>query len=75
VVYEKGNLTMGQIKAQDSRFAELKCFKESHVFYCNAAETDYFGVGVLEPHLILSDLIHLLNEDSFEPNFFKPVLE
>lgn len=73
VIYEKGQLTMNEIKSQDERFAELPCFQNEHVFYCNASETDYFGEGVMQPHLILSDLIHLLNEDTYQPNFFKPV--
>jgi len=73
VVFEKGDLTLDQLAAQDQRFAKLPCFQNSNVFYCNAAETDYFGEGVMQPHLILEDLVHLLNEEDFDHHFFKPI--
>lgn len=73
VIYEKGELTKEQLRANDERFAELPAFKKDQVFYCNAAETDYFGMGVLEPHLILEDLIALFNHQEHESHYFTPI--
>ena len=32
------------------------------LFHCNTAEVDYFGQAVLEPDLMLSDLVSLLHD-------------
>lgn len=76
VIYEPGNLTLDRIRADDERFAELKAFREKKVFYCNAAETDYFGDGVVEPHVILRDLIEIFYpecQEKYDPVYFKTI--
>ena len=75
VLYEAGDLSMDEIRSSDERFTKLKSFKEKQVFYCNAAEVDYFGLGVMEPHLILADLKAIfLKTDSAQFHYFKPVV-
>ena len=74
VIYEEGDLTLDRIRADDERFAELQAFREKQVFYCNAAETDYFGDGVVEPHVILRDLIEIFYpecQEDYENVYFK----
>lgn len=76
VIYEKGDLTQEHIRADDERFAELNAFKKKQVFYCNAAETDYFGDGVVEPHVMLRDLIEIFYpecQEAYEPVYFKTI--
>jgi iron complex transport system substrate-binding protein len=78
VVFEEGPLTLASIRANDDRFAQLKSFREKQVFYCNAAEADYFGDGVMEPEVILKDLIHIFHPDfltSHVPVYFKTISE
>ncbi|MEO0405272.1 MAG: ABC transporter substrate-binding protein, partial [Bacteroidota bacterium] len=71
IIYEPGNLTLDQLAANDDRFTKLKSFQEKQVFYCNVAETDYFGMAVLEPHLILKDLKRILHDEPSEIHYFK----
>ena len=76
VIYEEGDLTLERIRADDERFAELQAFREKQVFYCNAAETDYFGDGVVEPHVILRDLIEIFYpecQEDYENVYFKSI--
>jgi iron complex transport system substrate-binding protein len=74
VLYEAGDLSLDEIRSSDERFTKLKSFKEKQVFYCNAAEVDYFGLGVMEPHLILADLKAIFRKtDSAQFHYFKPV--
>ena len=74
VLYEPGDLSLEEIRSSDERFTNLKSFKNKQVFYCNAAEVDYFGAGVMEPHLILSDLHAIFQKnDSVQFHYFKPV--
>lgn len=74
VVFEEGELTLEKIREGDDRLKDLHAFKEKQIFYCNAAEEDYFGAAVMEPHLILEDLVAILHPDlipNHEPHYFK----
>jgi iron complex transport system substrate-binding protein len=76
VIYEPGELTFEQIRANDQRYSQLKAFKTGQIFYCNTAESDYFGDGVMEPHIILEDLVSifypsLAMDSSFV--YFRPI--
>ncbi len=61
IIFEPGNLTIDKIKSDDARLAQIKSFKDKNIFYCNAAETDYHGDAVLEPQIILSDLVAIFH--------------
>lgn len=64
VVFEEGKLTLDDLRADDERYAALPAFQNGHVFYCNAAETDYFGDAIVEPEVILRDLIAILHPET-----------
>ncbi len=40
--------------------------EEKLMFHCNTAEVDYFGAAVLEPDLMLEDLVAILHEEASE---------
>lgn len=61
IIFEPGNLTFDKVKSDDPRLAQIKSFKDKNIFYCNAAETDYHGDAVLEPQIILSDLVAIFH--------------
>lgn len=61
IIFEPGNLTLDKIKSDDARLAQIKSFKDKNIFYCNAAETDYHGDAVLEPQIILADLVAIFH--------------
>lgn len=74
VVFEEGDLTLEKILEGDDRLKDLRAFKEKQIFYCNAAEEDYFGAAVMEPHLILEDLVAILHPEllpKHKPHYFK----
>ena len=75
VIFDEGDLTLADLRADDERYAALPAFKEGKVFYCNAAETDYFGDAIIEPEMILKDLIAILHTDTLDYHFkyFKPI--
>lgn len=59
---------------KEQRLNDTKVIKDSLIFYCNALTKDYFGKGVLEPHLILEDVQRVLFPDSLalhEPHYFE----
>jgi iron complex transport system substrate-binding protein len=78
VVYDEGALTLEKLATDDERYVALKAFKNHHVFYCNSAEKDYFGDGLIEPHVILADLIAILHPNilpDHKPVYFELIKE
>lgn len=56
--------------AEDERFEKLKSVRDGNVYLCNTAEVDYFGIGSVSPHIILSDLINAVQHNK-SGTFFK----
>lgn len=76
VVYAPGAVTPEALLAEDPRYASLKAYKTGNVFYCNAAETDYFGDAIVAPHHVLADLVAILHphlQPGHRFRYFKPV--
>jgi iron complex transport system substrate-binding protein len=74
IIFEKGPLTAEKLTEGDARLQSLKSFQNRNVFYCNAAETDYHGMAVLEPEVMLADLIaifHPEQDTSHVPVYFR----
>lgn len=52
-------------------YATFKSVKEKKVIFCNTAEVDYFCQGVLEPHVMLKDLLFATGQiDQHQPTYF-----
>ncbi len=76
VVYTPGELSLSDLREDDERYTYLKAFQTGNVFYCNAAETDYFGDAIVEPHVILSDLIAIFHPEILPDHrftYFNPI--
>jgi len=58
---------------EEQRLNDTKVMKEGSIFYCNAQEKDYFGKGILQPHLILEDVYQVFYPDSanYQPHYFE----
>ncbi len=63
IVYEKNDLTFARIAEEDKRLTQLKSFKEGNVFYCNAAASDYHGDAVMQPQILLRDLMMIFHPE------------
>ncbi|MFI5205085.1 MAG: ABC transporter substrate-binding protein [Flavobacteriales bacterium] len=56
--------------------ASLTCYKNNHIFMCNSESVDIFGEGIMEPHIILHDLVYALYPaelKAYKPKYFKPL--
>ncbi len=76
VIYTPGELTLADLRADDIRYAELPAFQKGQVFYCNAAETDYFGDAIVQPDVILADLIKIFHPEQLpnhQAKYFRPI--
>jgi iron complex transport system substrate-binding protein len=67
VIYRESGVLRNDFLEEQNRFELLKAFDDSHLFYCNTATTDYFGRGIMEPHLMLQDLIGIFHPEIASP--------
>jgi iron complex transport system substrate-binding protein len=67
VIYRESGVFRNDFLEEQSRFELLKAFDDSRLFYCNTATTDYFGQGIMEPHLMLQDLIGIFHPEIASP--------
>ncbi len=68
-----GHYTLADLLAEDPRFARFEAFRKKQVIFCNAAETDYFGDAVAEPHILLKDLLYYFHPSlvpDYRPQYF-----
>ncbi len=61
VTSQEEPFTMQSVLKMDAYYGEFKSFRDSNIFVCNAAKTDYFGDAVMEPDVILADMIAILH--------------
>jgi iron complex transport system substrate-binding protein len=57
--------------AEREVYAEFKAVKEQQVIMCNIAEVDYFASGVVEPDVLLRDMLfHTHQISDHQPKYF-----
>lgn len=61
VVYEDGTFGTENLAEMSSMYKSFKAYQEGNVFVCNAAQTDFFGDAIMQPDVILSDLISIFH--------------
>jgi iron complex transport system substrate-binding protein len=77
LVSSKKPFALSHLLELEAAYGLLQSVKKSQVFVCNTAISDYFGDAVLEPHIILRDLVHLLHPQSLpnhRPVYFHPIV-
>lgn len=53
-------------------YSEFKSVKSKQVIFCNTNTTEYFTTGVIEPHILLKDLLYARGEVSnHQPVYFR----
>ena len=63
---------MEDLIAEDPVYAEFKSVRNQQVLFCNISTTDYFSKGVVEPHVLLKDLLFLTHQiGEHEPEYFQ----
>lgn len=76
IMYRKGPVSSADVAAGDTRILQLGAFQEHGCFYANSASSDLFGQAVLEPDVVLKDLIGIFHpgfSGGRKPVYFKPL--
>ena len=63
IFYSTTTPSREQITGEDSRLIKIKSFREGNIFYCNTADNDYFGDAIMEPEVLLADLINCFHPE------------
>jgi iron complex transport system substrate-binding protein len=69
-----GEFTLEELEAEDSRYADLKAFKDKHVLFCNFATTPYRELSPVEPHILLADFVKAFHPEvlpHYQPKYYK----
>lgn len=75
IVFEKQGLDYNSLFEDDPRISKIEANQSGRIFYCNAAESDYFGDAITQPEVILADLIAIFHPEilpQHQPVYFKP---
>ena len=70
----KGTFTYDALKAQDSRYADFRAFKDKGVIYCNLKEKPYYENVPTHPEVLLKDLIKVFHPEllpEYTPVFYE----
>ena len=76
ILEQDGAVGPSDVAGDDARVLALPAFKQHACFYANSSESDLFGQAVMEPDVVLKDLIGIFHpklEKERVPRYFKPV--
>jgi len=59
-------LTRENLQKENKKLQSISAVKEGQVFFCNTTKSDYFGMAIMEPHLILKDMVRIFHPDVLE---------
>jgi iron complex transport system substrate-binding protein len=56
-------VTYNMLEGFNAHYADFNAFKNKSVILCNPSESAYFEKGVIEPHIILADLVYAVHPE------------
>lgn len=62
--------SLEDLKAEESIYSNFPSVQNGKVIFCNTSTTDYFSMGVVEPDLMLRDLVHC-TDSNYISKYFK----
>lgn len=73
--YSMEPIRFDQLEKQHKLFKRLKPFMNKQTYVCNSATSDYFGKAVIEPHIMLAEIMNCIyaDDDSQNKYFKKPL--
>lgn len=67
---QQGEITRKAWLELDPRMEE-QMIEDKVIFYCNTLEADYFGKGMLEPHIMLKELTEIFSGEQEVTSYFQ----
>lgn len=63
-VYHPTKYTYEILKDEHPLYSKLKAVQQKKIILVNTANVDYYGKGVVEPHILLQDLTKIIQKDT-----------
>lgn len=76
--YFDGNYSYQQLASEFEPYSDFKAFKDTNIIFCNTFKTSYFEDGIMEPEIVLADLIKAIHPEllpNYKSKYFKPLLK
>ena len=65
------NFSLVDLLKEEEVYKEFLSVKNKHVIFCNVGEVDYFAEGIVEPNIVLKDLLFATGQISnHQPKYF-----
>jgi len=61
-----GNYSINRLAEEYKYYSDFEAFKTGNIIVCNTMESDFYENGILEPHIILTDLISIFYPESIQ---------
>ena len=71
-------LTYSQLVRDYVPYSYFKAFRERRIIVCNTARRPYYEQGLLQPDIVLADLVRLVHPEllpGYEPVYFQMMEE
>ena len=69
--YDFNTVTTDYLLQKNSKYKFLQIINSPNIAVCNTAKTPYFEQGIVEPSVILNDLINIFNHKADSNTYFK----
>jgi len=69
-----GEYSYDQLSSEYIHYDDFQAFRQKNILFCNTAKKTYYEEGILEPHLMLADFIHLIHPEllpDYKPKFYE----
>ena len=64
--------SLNDLIEEESVYSTFKAVTNKHVLFCNTNHSSYFTAGILEPHIMLKDLLSLTGQiKNHQPKYFQ----
>lgn len=57
----QGSYSYEKLSSENIHYQEFEAFQDRQIIFCNTHRTPFYEQGILEPHIILADLVSLLH--------------
>jgi iron complex transport system substrate-binding protein len=71
IAARKSDYSLTDLLNEEEIYKDFKAVKNGNVIFCNTTTTNYFTKGVVEPHIMLKDIISCVNKDLNSTTYFK----
>ena len=71
IAQRQSGFTLEHLKSEDPFYKDFKAVEMGNVIFCNIMESDYFGDALVEPDILLSNLIEVISERKDSTQYFR----